>query len=150
MALLGWLSNMETGFVGLLIVQIWQLSGYMMIIYIAQLQSIPDSVLEAASLDGAVGFVRLRTIVMPLMMPAFTIGLFLSISNTFKLFDQNVALTNGGPANSTQMIALNIYNTAFAENNFGLAQSKAVIFMIVVAVISMIQLNVTKSKEVEM
>ena len=149
-ALMGWLSNMQTGFAGLLIVQIWQLSGYMMIIYIAQLQSIPDSVLEAASLDGAVGFARLRTIVMPLMMPAFTIGLFLSISNTFKLFDQNVALTNGGPANSTQMIALNIYNTAFAENSFGLAQSKAVIFMIVVAVISLIQLNVTKSKEVEM
>ena len=87
---------------------------------------------------------------MPLMMPAFTIGLFLSISNPFKLFDQNVALTYGGPANSTQMIALNIYNTAFAENKFGLAQSKAVIFMIIVAVISLIQLNVTKSKEVEM
>lgn len=148
--MLGWLSNMQTGFIGLLIVEIWQLSGYMMIIYIAQLQSIPDSVLEAASLDGAVGFTRLRTIVMPLMMPAFTIGLFLSISNTFKLFDQNVALTNGGPANSTQMIALNIYTTAFAEGNFGLAQSKAVIFMIIVAIISMVQLSVTKSKEVEM
>ena len=148
--LLGWLSNTETGFIGLLIVETWQLSGYMMIIYIAQLQSIPDSVLEAAALDGATGFTKLRTIVMPLMMPAFTIGLFLSISNTFKLFDQNVALTNGGPANSTQMISLNIYNTAFQENNFGLAQAKAMIFMIVVAAISLVQLNITKSKEVEL
>lgn len=148
--LMGWLSNTETGFIGLLIVETWQLSGYMMIIYIAQLQSIPDSVLEAASLDGATGFTKLRTIIMPLMMPAFTIGLFLSISNTFKLFDQNVALTNGGPANSTQMIALNIYNTAFQEKNFGLAQSKAMIFLVVVAVISVIQLNITKSREVEL
>ena len=148
--LLGWLSNTETGFIGLLIVETWQLSGYMMIIYIAQLQSIPDSVLEAAALDGATGFTKLRTIVMPLMMPAFTIGLFLSISNTFKLFDQNVALTNGGPANSTQMISLNIYNTAFQENNFGLAQAKAMIFMIVVAAISLVQLNITKNKEVEL
>lgn len=148
--LLGWLSNTETGFIGLLIVETWQLSGYMMIIYIAQLQSIPDSVLEAASLDGATGFTKLKSIIMPLMMPAFTIGLFLSISNTFKLFDQNVALTNGGPANSTQMISLNIYNTAFQEKNFGLAQSKAMIFLVVVAVISIVQLSITKSKEVEL
>lgn len=149
-ALLGWLSNTATGFVGLLIVVTWQLSGYMMIIYIAQIQNIPDSVLEAAALDGATGFTKLRRIILPLMMPAFTIGLFLSISNSFKLFDQNVALTNGGPANSTQMLALNIYSTAFSENNFGLAQSKAVIFMIVVVAISLIQLKITKSKEVEM
>lgn len=148
--LMGWLSNTETGFIGLLIVETWQLSGCMMIIYIAQLQNIPDSVLEAASLDGATGFKKLKSIILPLMMPAFTIGLFLSISNTFKLFDQNVALTNGGPANSTQMISLNIYNTAFQEKNFGLAQSKAMIFLVVVAIISIVQLSITKSKEVEL
>ena len=127
----------------------WQLSGYMMMIYIAQIQNIPDSVLEAAEIDGAVGWTRLRSINLPLMMPAFTIGLFLSISNAFKLFDQNLSLTGGGPANSTQMLALNIYNTAFGENRFGLAQSKAVIFMIVVMIISVVQLTITKKKEVE-
>ena len=124
----GWLTNQKTGFIGLLIVVTWQLSGYMMMIYIAQIQNIPDSVLEAAQIDGAIGWNKLKSIILPLMMPAFTIGLFLSISNAFKLFDQNISLTGGGPVNSTQMLALNIYNTAFGENRFGLAQSKAVIF----------------------
>ena len=143
----GWLTNQKTGFIGLLIVVTWQLSGYMMMIYIAQIQNIPDSVLEAAQIDGAIGWNKLKSIILPLMMPAFTIGLFLSISNAFKLFDQNISLTGGGPVNSTQMLALNIYNTAFGENRFGLAQSKAVIFMIVVMVISIIQLTITKKKE---
>ena len=145
----GWLTNQKTGFIGLLIVVTWQLSGYMMMIYIAQIQNIPDSVLEAAQIDGAIGWNKLKSIILPLMMPAFTIGLFLSISNAFKLFDQNISLTGGGPVNSTQMLALNIYITAFGENRFGLAQSKAVIFMIVVMVISIIQLTITKKKEVE-
>ena len=109
----GWLTDQNTGFIGLLIVVTWQLSGYMMMIYIAQIQNIPDSVLEAAKIDGATGWKRLKSIIFPLMMPAFTIGLFLSISNSFKLFDQNLSLTGGGPVNSTQMLALNIYNTAF-------------------------------------
>ncbi|MBF4692535.1 carbohydrate ABC transporter permease [Fusibacter ferrireducens] len=148
--LLGWLSNTETGFVGLLIVVTWQLSGYMMLIYIAQLQNIPNSILEAAQIDGANVFHRLRHIILPLVAPAFTIGVFLTISNAFKLFDQNVALTNGGPANGTQMLALNIYNTAFFESRFGYAQSKAVIFMVVVAGISLFQLKIGKSKEVEL
>lgn len=145
----GWLTDQKTGFLGLLIVVTWQLSGYMMMIYIAQIQNIPDSVMEAAEIDGAIGWTKLRSIILPLMMPAFTIGLFLSISNAFKLFDQNLSLTGGGPANGTQMLALNIYNTAFGENRFGLAQSKAVLFMIVVMVISVVQLTITKKKEVE-
>lgn len=145
----GWLTNQKTGFIGLIIVVTWQLSGYMMMIYIAQIQNIPDSVLEAARIDGATGWNQLKSIILPLMMPAFTIGLFLSISNAFKLFDQNISLTGGGPVNSTQMLALNIYNTAFGENRFGLAQSKAVIFMIVVMAISIVQLTVTKKREVE-
>ncbi len=124
----GWLSDKETGFIGLLIIVIWQLSGYMMLIYIAQLQNIPMSLIEASKIDGANAYHRLKHITIPLVAPAFTIGLFLTITNAFKLFDQNVALTNGGPANSTQMVALNIYNTAFLEGRFGLAQSKAVIF----------------------
>lgn len=149
-ALQGWLSNTKTGFIGLLIVVTWQLAGYMMIIYIAQIQNISESVIEASKIDGANGFQRLKNIILPLVVPAFTIGLFLSISNSFKLFDQNVALTNGGPNNSTQMLALNIYNTAFGEGNFGQAQAKAVIFLVVVSVISLTQLRITKSKEVEM
>jgi raffinose/stachyose/melibiose transport system permease protein len=145
----GWLSNQVTGFLGLLIVITWQLSGYMMIIYIAQLQNIPDSLLEAAQVDGANPLQRLRHIILPLMAPAFTIGLFLSISHGFKLYDMNVALTNGGPSDSTQMLSLNIYQTAFIEGRFGLAQSKAVVFLIVITVVSLIQLKISKSREIE-
>lgn len=146
----GWLSNTETGFIGLVILTVWQLSGYMMIIYIAQIQQIPESVKEAARIDGANSWQTLRSVVLPLMMPAFTIGLFLTISNSFKMFDQNLALTSGGPYRSTEMLALNIYNSAFGTNQFGLAQSKAIIFLIVVAGIGITQLLITKKKEVEM
>ncbi len=149
-ALSGWLSNPETGFIGLLILTVWQLSGYMMIVYIAQIQQIPESVKEAARIDGADGWNMLKGIVLPLMMPAFTIGLFLSISNSFKMFDQNLALTQGGPYKSTEMLALNIYNSAFGANEFGFAQAKAIVFMIVVAAIGVTQLVITKKKEVEM
>lgn len=146
----GWLADPQTGFVGLLILTVWQLSGYMMIIYIAQLQQIPDSLKEAAYIDGATPFQLLRKITLPLMMPAFTVGLFLSISNSFKMFDQNLALTQGGPYKSTEMIALNIYNSAFGENRFGLAQAKAIIFLIIVVVVGITQLVITKRKEVEL
>ena len=149
-ALSGWLSNPETGFIGLLILTVWQLSGYMMIVYIAQIQQIPESVKEAARIDGADGWNMLKGIVLPLMMPAFTIGLFLSISNSFEMFDQNLALTQGGPYKSTEMLALNIYNSAFGANEFGFAQAKAIVFMIVVAAIGVTQLVITKKKEVEM
>lgn len=146
----GWLADPQTGFVGLLILTVWQLSGYMMIVYIAQIQQIPESVKEAASIDGASGWQMLKSIILPLMMPAFTIGLFLSISNSFKMFDQNLALTQGGPYKSTEMLALNIYNSAFGANEFGFAQAKAIVFMIIVAAIGITQLVVTKRKEVEM
>lgn len=121
-----------------------------MIIYIAQLESIPESYLEAAKIDGATAFQTFLKIKLPLVAPAFTIGLFLSISDSFKMFDQNLSLTAGGPANSTEMIALNIYNTAFKESKLGQAQAKAVVFLIVVVVISVTQLILSKRKEVEM
>ncbi len=146
----GWLSNTETGFMGLIILNVWQMSGYMMIIYIAQLQHIPASVKEAAKIDGANWWQTFRSVTFPLVMPAFTIGLFLTIANSFKMFDQNLALTKGGPYRSTEMLALNIYNSAFAANQYGYAQAKAIIFLIVVAGIGLIQLVVTKKKEVEM
>lgn len=146
----GWLSDPTTSFWGLVILTVWQLSGYMMIIYIAQLQQIPDTIKEAAKIDGANSWRTLTRITMPLMMPAFTIGLFLSISNAFKMFDQNLALTRGDPYRSTEMIALNIYNTAYAQQLGGVAQAKAIIFLIIVAAISITQLAITKRKEVEM
>lgn len=145
-----WLSTPLTSFFGLLIVVIWQLSGYMMIIYIAQIQSIPDDLLEAARLDGANYMQTLRSVVIPMMAPAFTIGFFLSLSTCFKLYDQNLALTNGGPFNSTEMLALNIYNSAFKYNQLGIAQAKAVIFLVIVATMGIIQLYFNKKKEVEM
>lgn len=146
----GWLSDPGTSFIGLLIVVIWQLAGYMMIIYIAQIQNIPDSLIEAAEIDGANYFQKLKCVIFPLVAPAFTIGLFLSLSTCFKLYDQNLALTNGGPYDSTEMLALNIYNSAFKYNELGQAQAKAVIFLIIVAALGLTQLHFSKKKEVEM
>lgn len=148
--LANWLSDTPTSFAGLLILVVWQLSGYMMLIYIAQIQNIPDNLLEAAEIDGASALQRLRHIILPLVAPAFTIGTFLALSNCFKLYDQNLALTNGGPYNSTEMLALNIYNSAFKYSKFGLAQAKGVIFLIVVAGIGLAQLYFGKKREVEM
>lgn len=145
----GWLSTTSTGFWGLVIVMSWQLSGYMMIIYIAALQNISESIQEAASIDGVTPLQRLFKITLPLVTPAFTIGLFLSISNSFKLFDQNLSLTGGAPYKSTQMLTLNIYNTAFTMNNLALAQAKAVIFLILVAAITLTQLYFSKRTELE-
>lgn len=146
----GWLASTSTGFWGLVILMSWQMSGYMMIIYIAALQGIPESLNEAAEIDGANGLQRLRNITLPLVAPAFTVGLFLTLSNAFKLFDQNLSLTNGGPYKSTEMLALNIYSSAFTYNKFGLAQAKAVIFLITIALISLTQLYFSKKREVEM
>ncbi|QEH67003.1 sugar ABC transporter permease [Cellulosilyticum sp. ST5] len=144
-----WLTNKETGFMALLIVMVWQMGGYMMIIYVAALQGIPDTVLEAAELDGAKGLTKLRTIIMPMVSQAFTVGLFLMLSNSFKLFDQNLALTGGGPNRSTEMLALNIYQTAFSGNEMGYAQAKALVFLVTIAIISIIQLTISKRAEIE-
>ncbi len=146
----GWLSNTETGFWGLVILMSWQMAGYMMIIYIAAIQGIPESLNEAAKIDGAGSVRRLFSITIPMVMPAFTVGLFLSLSNAFKLFDQNLALTNGGPYGSTELLALNIYKTAFTRNMLGYAQAKAVIFLVAVALISLTQIYLTKQREVEL
>ncbi len=146
----GWLADSTTGFLGLVILMSWQMAGYMMIIYISALENIPESLLEAADIDGANSFHKLIHITIPLVAQAFTVGLFLALSNSFKLFDQNLALTGGGPYNSTQMLALNIYNTAFRFNDFGVAQAKAVLFLIAVAAITLTQIYYSKKREVEM
>lgn len=149
-ALQGWLSTTKTGFWGLVILTAWQMSGYIMIIYIAHLESIPEDLIEAAQIDGANVVQRFRHIIFPLVAPAFTVSMFLTLSNSFKLYDQNLSLTGGAPFNSTQMVAMNIYNTAFLENKMAYAQSKAIIFFIIVAVISLTQVYYNKKREVEM
>ncbi|EID43610.1 carbohydrate ABC transporter permease [Parageobacillus thermoglucosidasius] len=149
-SLKGWLSTPETGFWGLVILMSWQMAGYIMVIYIAYLENIPQELLEAAEIDGANSFQRFRHITFPLVAPAFTVSLFLTLSNSFKLYDQNLSLTGGGPYNSTQMLAMEIFKTAFSENQMAYAQSKAVIFFIIVAIISLTQVYFNKKREVEM
>jgi raffinose/stachyose/melibiose transport system permease protein len=146
---LPWLGDAPTGFWALVIVMVWQTSGYLMIIYIAALMNIPKDMIEAAYIDGATRFQMLRQITLPLIMPAVTVCLFLTISWAFKMFDLNVSLTKGGPFNSTESVALNIYQEAFRNNRYGLGTAKAFVFFIVVAVISTIQVVYTKRKEVE-
>ena len=144
--------NTNAGYWGLIILMCWQQVGYMMIIYIAGLQSIPESLTEAARIDGATGAQILFRIKLPMVMPSITICLFLTITNSFKLFDQNLALTAGEPAHATEMLALNIYNTFYFRAGpqwKGIGQAKAVIFFILVVAIALIQLNATRSKEVQ-
>lgn len=143
-------SNANFGFWGLIILMNWQMIGYMMIIYIAGIQNISTDILEAARVDGAGALTILRKITIPSVMPSITICLFLTITNSFKLFDQNLALTAGAPANKTQMVALDIYNTFYSRTGFeGVGQAKAVIFFIIVAIIALAQLKFTRGKEVE-
>lgn len=144
--------NATYGFIGLIILMCWQQIGYMMIIYIAGLQSIPDDYIEAARIDGATSSQILFRIKIPNVMPSITICSFLTITNGFKLFDQNLALTGGEPAHASEMMALNIYNTFYSRSGAqwkGYGQAKAVIFCILVIIISLIQLKATKSKEVQ-
>ena len=138
------------GFWGMIILVSWQQIGYMMIIYIAGLQSIPGDVMEAAQIDGASGIQRLFKVTIPMMMPSITICMFLSITNGFKLFDQNLSLTAGEPAKMSEMMALNIFNTFYGRTGWeGVGQAKAVLFFILVVGIGMIQLRATRSKEVQ-
>jgi len=146
----GWLSTTNTGFWGLVILMSWQMAGYIMVIYIAYLEGVPQELLEAAEIDGASAIQRFTHITFPLVAPAFTVSLFLTLSNTFKLYDQNLSLTAGGPFNSTQMVAMQIFKTAFGQNLMGYAQAKAVIFFIIVAIISLTQVYFNKKREVEM
>ena len=140
------------GFWGLIILMCWQQIGYMMIIYIAGLQAIPSDYIEAATIDGASPWQTLWKVKLPNLMPSITICLFLSLTNGFKLFDQNLALTGGEPAHASELIALNIYQTFYFRSGAqwkGIGQAKAVLFCIIVVAISLIQLKATRSKEVQ-
>lgn len=145
-----WLLNPRFALAALVVVSTWQMAGYIMIIYITGIMAIPDEVMEAAQVDGAGFWQTLFKIKFPLIMPSFTICLFLTLSNSFKIFDVNLSLTGGGPSNATEMFAMNIYNEIFSLNHFGYGQAKAIIFFLVVAVITMVQVSITKRREVEM
>lgn len=138
------------GFWGLVILMNWQLIGYMMIIYVAGIQNVSPDLLEAADIDGATNLQKLTKITIPQVMPSITICTFLTLTNSFKLFDQNLALTAGAPGKETQMLALDIYNTFYGRVGYqGVGQAKAVVFFIIVAIIALAQLYFTRSKEVE-
>jgi len=144
--------NTDAGFWGIIILLCWQQIGYMMIIYIAGLQNVPPDLLEAASIDGATPIQQLIKIKIPMVMSSITICLFLTLTNAFKLFDQNLALTGGEPNHMTELLALNIYNTFYTRSGpqwKGIGQAKAVIFAVVVVVIALVQLKATRSKEVQ-
>ena len=138
------------GFWGMVILLSWQQIGYMMVIYIAGLQNIPGDYIEAARVDGANKWQLLRHIILPGMMPSITICTFLTVTNGFKMFDQNLALTNGAPSKASELLAMNIFNTFYGRNGFeGVGQAKAVIFFIVVAIVAVIQNKLTTRKEVQ-
>ena len=152
------ISNKDTVMFTMVVVNTWQYAGYIMLIYVAAIQGISKSVMEAAEVDGAKYWTRITKIQIPLMANAFTISLFLTLTNSFKMYDVNVALTNGGPVTmfmktpvqASELLALNIYNTAFKYSKMALGQAKAVIFFVVLVVVSLVQVSINKSKEVEM
>ena len=138
------------GFWGLIILMCWQQVGYMMIIYIAGIQNISGDLIEAAKIDGANSRQILRNVTIPMVMPSITICTFLTLTNSFKLFDQNLALTNGEPSKMSEMLALNIYNTFYGRTGWeGVGQAKAVVFFILVAIIALAQNKLTRRKEVQ-
>ena len=144
--------NSQAGYWGIIILTAWQQVGYMMIIYIAGLQNVPDDLIEAAQIDGATQWETFWKVKLPMIMSSITVCVFLTLTNSFKLFDQNLALTGGEPNHLTEMLALNIYQTFYARAGMqwkGLGQAKAVLFCILVVVISFAQLKATRSKEVQ-
>ncbi|WP_440897623.1 carbohydrate ABC transporter permease [Amphibacillus sp. Q70] len=145
-----WLLDREFALYAMVVVFAWQMAGYMMIIYIAGIQGIPDEIIEAAKIDGAGFWQRIKNIMIPLLMPAFTICIFLTLSFSFKIYDVNLSLTGGGPINSTELFAMNIYNEIFGYGNYGYGQAKAIVFFVLIAIVTLTQVYMTKKKEVEM
>lgn len=144
-----WLSDPNKAFLALVTVSVWQLSGYMILIYVAGFMGLNEDVMEAASIDGASGFTKLKNIVLPLMMSSITICLFLTLSRAFMVYDVNLSLTAGGPYGTTEMAAMHVYEKAFTSRQFGVGQAEAFILFVVVACISGLQVYLTKRQEVE-
>lgn len=145
-----WINDPNMAFWSIVIVSAWQLSGYVMIIYIAGLESINPDIIEASLIDGAGPVRRLFNIILPLTVPSFTISLFITLSNSFKQYDTNLSLTNGGPYGTTELLTMNIVQTAYKHNQYAIAQSKAVVFFVVIMAITLVQVYLTKKREVEM
>ncbi|HZG75982.1 MAG TPA: sugar ABC transporter permease [Paenibacillus sp.] len=145
-----WLIHPDFALYALVVVFTWQMAGYTMIIYIAGINGISEEVMEAAKVDGANLWHRLTKIVFPLLMPSFTVCLFLTLSGAFKIYDVNLSLTNGGPMHTTELFAMNIFNEIFGYGNYGLGQAKAIVFFVVVAAVTLTQVVITKRKEVQM
>ncbi len=144
-----WLSAPDRAFWALVTVFVWQTSGYMMVIYIAGLMSIPKDLLEAASMDGAVGMRKLASVVIPMTVPAFTICVFLTLQRAFTTYDLKLSLTQGGPFASTELVAMRIYNKAFISEQYGIGQSQALLLFLMVAGVTLAQVLVSKRAEVE-
>ena len=152
------LTNPNLALVAILIVSTWQYAGYIMMIYVTGLQSVPKDILEASNVDGANTLQTLLKIKVPMIANTFTICIFLTLVNSFKQYDLNLAITNGAPTRilsgkpvqSTEFLALNIYNTAISKNNNALGQAKAILFFIILAAVSIIQVRISNKKEVEM
>lgn len=144
-----WLSDPNKAFAALVMVSVWQLSGYMILIYVAGFTGLNEDVMEAASIDGANGWIKMRKIVLPLMMSSITICLFLTLSRAFMVYDVNLSLTAGAPYGTTEMAAMHVYEKAFTSRQFGVGQAEAVILFIIVACISGLQVYLTKKREVE-
>lgn len=144
-----WLSDPTKAFVALVVVSVWQLSGYMILIYVAGFMGLSEDVIEAASIDGATGWVKLKNIILPLMMSSITICLFLTLSRAFMVYDVNLSLTGGAPYGTTEMAAMHVYEKAFTSRQFGVGQAEALILFVIVAVISGVQVYLTKRQEVE-
>ena len=144
-----WLSDPDKAFLALVVVSVWQLSGYMILIYVAGFMGLSKDVMEAASIDGASGWVKLKNIIMPLMMSSITICLFLTLSRAFMVYDVNLSLTAGAPYGTTEMAAMHVYEKAFTSRQFGVGQAEAFILFIIVACISGLQVYFTKKREVE-
>ena len=144
-----WLSDPSLAFAALVLVSVWQLSGYMILIYVAGFMGLNQDVMEAASIDGATGWVKLKSIILPLMMSSITICLFLTLSRAFMVYDVNLSLTAGAPYGTTEMAAMHVYEKAFTSRQFGVGQAEALILFVIVAIISGIQVYITKRQEVE-
>ena len=146
---ISWLSTPGKAFAALVLVTVWQLSGYMILIYVAGFMVLSEDVMEAASIDGASGWTQMTHIIMPLMMSSITICLFLTLSRAFMVYDVNLSLTAGGPYGTTEMAAMHVYEKAFTSRQFGVGQAEALILFLVVALISGLQVYFTKKQEVE-
>ncbi|ANY66930.1 ABC transporter permease [Paenibacillus sp. BIHB 4019] len=144
-----WLADPDKAFLALIIVTVWQYAGYMMVIYVAGLMNVPKDIMEAASIDGATAFRKLRTMILPLMVPSFIVCVFLSLQRTFMVYDLNLTLTKGGPFKSTEMVSMHVYEKAFLSRDYGVGQAEALVLFLLVAGITLLQVYFSKKLEVE-